>query len=210
LALRREHGWGMKKVLLWPTQVEPAVHPFTADLTGDPSLPTRALQALVDWVLSRDDCVLCVRPRAGEALPDIPALAEALATRDPRVAITGQDWPLPTLLHATDVVVTLTSTVGLEGHLTGARVVQVLGSVFAHAMPMQAYGLCDAAVSVADLPAALAQCVKLPRRKLAAQGGGATAQVVAVLDSVVTATRAASSARTNPLNGSNGSNGPTL
>ena len=66
---------------------------------GDPTLPQRALAAVMQWVLSRTDCVLCIRPRAGEDLPVFPA--------DPRIVLTGQDWPLASLLHATDLVVTL-------------------------------------------------------------------------------------------------------
>ncbi|MBK9441734.1 MAG: hypothetical protein IPN53_10630 [Comamonadaceae bacterium] len=82
----------------------------------------------MQWVLARTDCVLCIRSRPGEALLAAPA--------DPRIALTGQDWPLAPLLHATDLVVTLTSTVGLEGHLAGCRLIQVLGSVFDNAMPL--------------------------------------------------------------------------
>ena len=154
-ALRVSHGWQGKKIILWPAQTEPAVHPFNGQ-PGDPTLPARALQCLTDLVLARDDCVLCVRPRSGEPYPVLP--------HDPRVVVTGHDWALPPLLYASDLVVTLTSTVGLEGHLVGARVVQVLGSVFDHAMPLQAYGLSDEAVQVDGVPGAVKRCLALPRR----------------------------------------------
>lgn len=158
-ALRAAHGWQGKKVILWPSQTEPAVHPFDRR-PGDPTLPGRLLQRLLDWLQWHDDVVLCVRPRTGEAPLSLP--------HHPRVQTTGQDWPLPALLYATDLVVTLSSTVGLEGHLTGARVLQVLGSVFDHAMPMQACGISDEAVLL-DAPAqaleaALAHCLALSRR----------------------------------------------
>ncbi len=88
------------------------------------------------------------------------------------------------MLYATDLVVTLSSTVGLEGHLTGARVLQVLGSVFDHAMPMQAYGISDEAVPL-DSPggafeAALSRCITLPRRVVDHQSR-ATDRVLQVL-----------------------------
>ena len=102
-----------------------------------------------------------VRPRAGEEPPALPL--------HPRIRLTGQDWPLPALLHAVDLVVTLSSTVGLEGHLVGARVLQVLGSVFDHAMPMKAYGIADEAVGLGDLGPALRRCLALPRRPLNTQ-----------------------------------------
>ncbi len=174
-ALRQQRGWHNRKVILWPTQVEPAVHPFNGE-RGDPTLPARALAALVALVQAREDCVLCVRPRAGEAAPDLPD--------HPRIVVTGQEWPLQTLLHATDVVVTLTSTVGLEGHLIGARVLQVRGSVFDHAMPLHAYGLADEVVPLDDLEAAFQRCLALPRRVPDAHAL-ATPKVVAVLQSLL-------------------------
>jgi hypothetical protein len=152
---RWQRGWGDRRVLLWPTQVEPVVHPFDGR-PGDPTLPGRALQQLVQWTLARDDAVLCLRPRAGETPPDVPA--------HERIVITGQDLHLPTLLHACDLVVTLSSTVGLEGHLAGCRLVQVTGSVFDDAMPLLRYGIADAAVPVQALPSALDRWAIAPRR----------------------------------------------
>ncbi|MCG2595227.1 UDP-glycosyltransferase [Ramlibacter sp. XY19] len=171
-ALRASHGWQGKRVLLWPAQVEPALHPFDGT-PGDPTLPDRALQCLVDWTLAQPDAVLCVRARSGQALPALPS--------HERIVLTGQDWPLPPLLHAVDLVVTLTSTVGLEGHLAGARLVQVLGSVFDAAMPLARFGIADAAVPLPDLRAALDRASRAGRRATQG-GGGATERVLAVLD----------------------------
>jgi hypothetical protein len=169
--LREARGWRDRRVILWPTQVEPAFHPFDGR-PGDTTLPARALTAVMQWVLARADCVLCIRPRAGEAVPAVPA--------DPRIVFTGQDWPLAPLLHATDLVVTLTSTVGLEGHLAGCRLIQVLGSVFDDAMPLARHGIADAAVPVDALPQALDRWVGAPRLAMHLQAS-ATQQVLAVM-----------------------------
>jgi hypothetical protein len=169
--IREQRGWLDRRVILWPTQVEPAFHPFDGR-PGDPTLPERALAAVLQWVLSRTDCVLCIRPRAGEDLPVVPA--------DPRIVLTGQDWPLAALLHATDLVVTLTSTVGLEGHLAGCRLIQVLGSVFDQAMPLASYGIADAAVQMDAIPQALDHWVGAPRLAIQEQAT-ATQQVLAVI-----------------------------
>lgn len=168
--LRSDRGWDGQRVLLWPAQVEPALHPFSG-APGDPALPERALQALVDWTLRQSDAVLCVRPRAGQSLPPLPP--------DPRIVVTGQDWPLPPLLHAVDLVVTLTSTVGLEGHLAGARLVQVTGSVFDAAMSLARFGIADAAVPLAQLAPALDTWSRAGRRAAATAGPAATDAVVA-------------------------------
>jgi hypothetical protein len=170
-ALRQTRGWERKRVLLWPTQVEPAFHPFDGR-PADSSLPQRVLAALVDWVLGRQDAILCVRPRAGEAPPALP--------QDRRIVITGQDWPLPKLLHAVNTVVTLNSTVALEGFLSGTRVIQVLGSVFDEAMPLSRFGMADAAVPLAALQPALERWTAMPRRATS-EGLAATSRVVAVL-----------------------------
>lgn len=154
-SLRQDRNWGDKYVLLWPTQVEPASHPFNGT-PGDVELPERALSQLMDWVLTRDDCVLCIRPRAG--------LAPMVLPDDPRIVVTGQDVSLPVLLQAVDLVVTLNSTVGLEGHLAGARLVQILGSVFDNAMPLKRYGVADEAVALDGLAAALDRCIHLARK----------------------------------------------
>lgn len=173
MRLRDAQGWQDQRVVLWPTQVEPARHPFHGT-PADPSLPQRALEALVQWTLAQRDAALCVRPRAGEAPPALPA--------HPRIVVTGQGWPLPPLLHAVDLVATLTSTVGLEGHLCGCRLVQVRGSVFEAAMPLARFGIADAAVPVEGLPAALDTWSRAGRRAAAAWAGDATARVLAVLD----------------------------
>lgn len=170
-ALRQAQGWAGKRVVLWPNQVEPALHPFDGS-PGHPELPVRALAQLMAWVLSRRDVVLCVRARAGEQAPVMPSNA--------RLVLTGQDWPLAPLLHAADLVVTLSSTVGLEGHLAGCRLVQVVGSVFDRAMPLFRYGMADEAVELADLPQALNRWIDAPRRA-AQQLQPATVEVLAVV-----------------------------
>lgn len=170
--LRAAHGWQDRRVLLWPAQDEPARHPFDGR-PGDPSLPAGALQALADWTLAQPDAVLCVRAREGQALPALPSSA--------RIVATGQDWPLPPLLHAVDTVVTLSSTVGLEGRLVGTRLVQVTGSVFEDQMPLLRFGLADAAVPVEQLGVTLDLVTREPRHAIAAQEAAATPRVLAEL-----------------------------
>ncbi len=170
--LRQSYNWGDKHVLLWPTQVEPAYHPFNGT-PGDVDLPDRALRRVMDWVLSREDCVLCIRPRAG--------LAPLVLPDDPRIVVTGQDIGLPILLQAIDMVVTLNSTVGLEGHLAGTRLVQILGSVFDKAMPLKQYGVADEAVAFDGLAAALDRCVLLKRNPLDNPQANATGNVLDVI-----------------------------
>lgn len=170
--LRRSQGWEGRRVVLWAAQEEPAFHPFDGR-PGDPTLPGHALQALLDWTGHNEDTILCVRPRAGQPIPQL---------RADRAVVTGQDWPLHSLLHAVDVVVTLTSTVGLEGHLAGARLVQVRGSVFENAMPLERFGIADAAVPLSELPQTLDRVSRAGRRSQGEAGPPATGKVLAVLE----------------------------
>ena len=170
--LRTRQGWGDRRVILWPEQAEPALHPFDGR-PGDPTLPQRALQALIDWTSQHDDAVLCVRPRSGQPAPSLAP--------GPQFVLTGQDWPLPSLLHAVDCVATLTSTVGLEGHLAGTRLVQILGSVFDDAMPLARFGVADAAVALPELPQALDRVTWLGRPPPGTAQTAATGRVMDVL-----------------------------
>jgi hypothetical protein len=172
LELRQQRGWEGRRVILWPSQAEPETHPFDGS-RGDPHLPHRVLERIAGWVMRNNDAVLCVRPRAGEPPPVLPD--------GDRIVVTGQDWPLPVLLHAVDVVVTLTSTVGLEGHLCGARLIQVLGSVFDAAMPLARFGVADAAVSLDGLERALDEWSKAPHRETPLAQPPATARVLDVI-----------------------------
>lgn len=169
--LREQRGWAGRSVILWPVQVEPAVHPFDGR-PSHPELPGRALQSLINWVLRHEQAVLCIRVRAGEQPPSVP--------EHPRIVVSGQDWPLPALLHATQVVVTLTSTVGLEGHLAGCHLIQVTGSVFDEAMPLARYGIADEAVPVEGIPSALDRWIGVPRRPAQMQAM-ATSNVLSVI-----------------------------
>lgn len=173
-ALRQRMKWESRQVILWPSVIEPDVHPFSGR-PGNAGLPARVLNSLIHWVQSRDDCVLCIRPRPGEqhiagvALPD-----------DGRVVLTGQDWPLAPLLHTADLVVTINSTVGLEGRLVGARVIQVSGSVLDDALPLESYGLADETVSAEDLYGALERQISRERHPVL-QRSLATSKVLDVV-----------------------------
>ncbi len=173
-ALRREMHWENRRVVLWPSVIEPDVHPFNGN-PGNTRLPAKVLGALIRWIQARDDCILCIRLRPGEN--EISGVAIPV---DERIFLTGQDWPLASLLQATDLVVMINSTVGLEGRLVGARVIQVLGSVLDNALPLASYGLADETVGIETLATALERQVSQPRHSVMAHFS-ATENVVKVI-----------------------------
>ena len=152
-ALRIAQGWKDAQVVLWAAQPEPAEHPSVPGRTGDPSLPGRVRQALEDWTLAEPRRVLVVRPHPSEAL--LPA------SNHPQIVNTGRDFELHASLHAVDGVVTMNSTVGLQAHLAGKKVIQVLGSMFDDSVPLAKYGMAAACDDLLTLPALLAAW-KLP------------------------------------------------
>lgn len=190
-AMRATRGWGEDEiVILWASQVEPERHPFVARV-GDPTLPRRIEASLRDVVREDEKYRLVVRAHPSESVQFQPGQA--------RVDMSSSSEDLATLLHAVDIVVVTSSTVGLEAHLAGRVVLSVTGSVFSQDVP---YGQMGIATEVAspDLLGAALSSVSLR----AVQGlhvpaavtrvAGATENVVAVAELLLAMSRARSSA----------------
>jgi hypothetical protein len=154
-ALRERMAWAGKKVVLLPVQKFQPYHPLTGGWPGF-ELPRRLEAGLVQWVRHQGNAVLCIRPRPDDPAPKTPAGANIIET--------GREWPLAPLLHAVDIVVTICSTVGLEGYITGARVIQILGTPFDDSTPWLKFGVADRAVELDQLVPALEELGRLPRR----------------------------------------------
>lgn len=151
-ALRSQRGWGERRVITWISQQEP----------GDPDLPRRIDRALASVAERHPDWALVVRPHPSEqALPDDAFPPEAHVSR--------QAEPLPALLLASDVVVVISSTVGIEAALLGRPVVALDVPITVETAPYVAIGAAIGA-DLEDLEApilrALAQgrnlCPSLP------------------------------------------------
>lgn len=152
-ALRQALGGDTHRLVLLALQPEPTAHPAAPGRVGDPTLPDRLLQAAIALVRQHSDWRLIVRPHPSQPVPALPD--------DAQLRLSPPTEPLHPLLHAVDAVVTGTSTVALEAHLAGRRVLQLLDSIAAPAMPYRALGVADAACPLAELaqalPALLAQ-----------------------------------------------------
>jgi len=137
--MRSAKGWTEDEtVILWASQVEPERHPFVSRV-GDPTLPRRIEASLRDFVRGHEKHRLVVRYHPSERVQ--------FQSGQARVDTSPPSEDLPTLLHAVDIVVVTTSTVGLEAHLAGRSVLSVKGSVFTPDAP---YGEMGIAVEVAS------------------------------------------------------------
>lgn len=177
-AMRRAKGWTEDDtVILWASQVEPERHPF-APRIGDPTLPRRIEASLRDFIRGREKHRLVIRHHPSENVQFQPGQA--------RVDNSPSSEELAILLHAVDIVVVTTSTVGLEAHLAGRPVLSVKGSVFTPDAPYGEMGIAFEVESADLLTDALSSTSHqaLPPA-LNTQGASATENMVVVAESLL-------------------------
>jgi hypothetical protein len=132
LKLKQDKKWNDGKInLLWASQPEPTKHPFN-DKVGDPTLPRRIERELRGFVAKNKDFRLIVRYHPSETEEFVP---------QERVEFSPLSENLPYLLYAVDVVLVLSSTVGLEAHLARKTVISVDCSVFTADAPFSKLGI---------------------------------------------------------------------
>ncbi|MDQ7059371.1 MAG: hypothetical protein Q9N62_13635 [Ghiorsea sp.] len=138
--LRKQKGWAGKKVVLWCSQPEPEKHPFTGE-KGEPRLPLIIEEKLKEICDRHHDesWHLVVRPHPSEDMNQRQCLKN--------VEYDAKENLHP-LLAAVDVVVVMSSTVGLEAVLLSKPLVSLDMSIFSKDMPFSTMGL---SVGVSDL-----------------------------------------------------------
>lgn len=137
---RREHAIEGRRVVLWASQPEPA----------DPTLPERVRVAVVA-AATRHDWYVVHRPHPSEPAPAPLSGGSGHA---------GRDEELGVLLTAVDVVVVLTTTVGLEAALVGKPVVKVRLSAYDVTMPYEEMGFATSAFGLDELESAIASALE--------------------------------------------------
>jgi hypothetical protein len=159
LRLREQMGWNGRRVITWISQLEP----------GDPGLPRRVDRELASLVERHPDWRLVVRPHPSEqALPN-----EAFPER---AHVSRQCEPLPALLLASDAVIVICSTVGVEAALLGRPVVLLDVPVTVERAPYVEIGAAVPALGLEGLEAAILEALaqgRNPCRSLPPVGGAA-------------------------------------
>lgn len=120
------------KVILWASQDEPAVHPFSGK-QGDPSLPRQIDRVLLDALQRHENWFLVIRHHPSEQVEKQPLPS--------RAAYSPREEDLAVVLNAADVVVIMSSTVGLEAALVGRPVLAVEMSVASQDVPFVDMGI---------------------------------------------------------------------
>jgi hypothetical protein len=129
MEMRRRKGWAGKKLVLWCSQVEPEIHPFTGE-RGDVDLPGKILRTLEDACKKNEGWHLLVRKHPSELTSGLPSAVEDCSSD-----------VLNDLLIACDAVVTMSSTVALEACLLGKPVATVDLSIFTKDAPFSDMGI---------------------------------------------------------------------
>lgn len=177
-AMRRANHWRGKKIILWASQPEPEKHPFTGDL-GDPDLPRQVEQMLLFIAEKYLDWQIVIRYHPGERVP---------SERWPEKAnISTSDDDLAVLLKAVDVVITMTSTVGLEGVLLGKPLITINQSIFHDDAPYDEMGIALGVGSLDALEDAILQVFsgKWRPKETLPEVGTATTSVINVIENVL-------------------------
>jgi len=180
-AYRRSRGWKDDRIILWASQMEPATNPLSGT-KGDPRLPEIIEEKLRGIVQRHERWRLVVRPH-----PNEPARNRFFTGR----IESGEGVPLSVLLAAVDLVVVMTSTVGVEARLLGKPLVSVDLSVFSKDADFEGEGLSRGVRDLAHLERVIEKAFSDPPNgpmgyvKL----GSATPAVVRVIESTVRARR---------------------
>lgn len=137
-----------QKVILWASQPEPEYYPYT-DSYGNPNLPRQVDKHLIDLLEEHTDWHVIIRPHPSEQV-DLSKY-NMLS----RVSISDNKDHLHTLLHICDVIVTFSSTVGLEAKLIGKPVISIMQSVHASSSVLKKFSIAHEVHSLEDLSKAL-------------------------------------------------------
>lgn len=176
-SLRQAAGWDGLHVTLYASSPEPERIEGVAG-TGDPGLPRRIEQALIEAVQGDPSRGLWVRRHPSE-----PPADELAALNHPRIRVSPHHEPLHAFLHACDEVVVTVSTVGVEANIAGRAVTQVRGSILDHLSPYVEMGIAQRELSVDSLAQGWSKLPPLTAsgHGTAAPKQGAAERVVAVL-----------------------------
>ena len=169
-------------VILWASQPEPKMHPFTGQ-SGDVLLPRKIESELLKLAQQKPTWQFVFRPHPSEN-----TIYESLPAN---VRISDKLEDLHNLLSQVDLVVTMTSTVGLEAALVGLPVVSVDLSVITDDAPYSKMGISKGISELGQLQAAIHFCLqnehKLEQQELP-EVGFAVDRVMKEIETLVAST----------------------
>lgn len=177
--LRTRKHWGNSKVILWCSQPEPKAHPMTGT-PGNPELPRKIENILIDLLPRHPQWRLVFRPHPNDNV-QFHNLPE-------RVEVSSSEDDLEVLLHAIDCIITMTSTVGLQGAMLGKPFLTIEMSVFTPDAPYSDMGIAYGVDKLVNIEEALINILDKnwqPEIPSPISDGKATDNVVRVIQSML-------------------------
>lgn len=150
LKFRRATGWESQKIILWASQIEPR-----RDGKGVANLPHRIESNLIRMLSRHPDWRLIIRAHPNEPF--------RLPAHEKNTLVSQPGTPLDPVLAAADVVVIMTSTVGLEARLAGKPVISVDLSIFTDTAPFARVGLAVGIKKIERLESAIEKALRMPK-----------------------------------------------
>ena len=140
--LKQRRSSCRKQTILWASQPEPRLHPFTG-AAGNPELPQQIERELMSIAKKHTEWQFVFRfhPSENRSYENLPE----------NVQISDKMEDLQELLVQVDCLITMTSTVGLEAALAGLPIISVDMSVFTEDAPYSAMGLAAGVESLSVL-----------------------------------------------------------
>ena len=171
-------GWEDKRIILWASQLEPNKHPFTGEL-ADPELPRKVDNALIELSGIYPDWQIIVRHHPSEETHELHY--------PPNIHVSKSSEDLNPLLLAADVIIVMTSTVGLQGALIGKPIVAINMSIFKQDVPYEKMGIAKGVNRLVELEEAIVACLignwkqteRLPKI------GDATIKIYSIIEDII-------------------------
>ncbi|MEQ1706319.1 MAG: CDP-glycerol glycerophosphotransferase family protein, partial [Rickettsiales bacterium] len=130
--MRAGRGWNDGKInILFASQPEPENHPFN-DKIGNIHLPDEIENVLRGFVGNNDEYRLIVRYHPSQ---------NCVFKEGKNVELSTQQEAISAVLHAVDLVITITSTVAVEASIIGKPVITVDKSIFTEDVPYVEMGI---------------------------------------------------------------------
>lgn len=118
------------KIILFASNPESEVHPFNGK-KGDVDLPKKVLNKLIKFIDEKEEYHLIFRPHPSEKLENDIFME--------RVTL-DKEFDLRTVLHAADIVVTISSTVGVQAQIINKPLISMNFSIYADDMSYETFG----------------------------------------------------------------------
>jgi|CXWL01.1.fsa_nt_gi hypothetical protein len=150
--MRNQRGWNDGKInILFASQPEPEWHPFNGKM-GNPALPDDIENVLRSFVASQDGFRLIVRYHP----------SQNCVFRDGKnVEFSPSSDEIAVVLHAVDMIITITSTVAIEAHILEKPVITVDKSIFSADAHYAEMGISVGVNSLEVLPDAILKQAEL-------------------------------------------------